>query len=64
MSPPVEPRDIVLLRAALEHFADGGDGEIGIAPPLHVISEYVELRVHVRRDDLVPRLRFPSDRTP
>ena len=56
MSPPVEPRDIVLLRAVLDHFVEGGVGEIGIAPPPHVISEYVELRVRLRRDDLVPRL--------
>ena len=56
MSSPVEPRDIVLLHAALDHFANGGDGEIVIAPPPHVISEYVELRVRVRREDLIPRL--------
>lgn len=53
---PAAPGDLPLLRAALDHFMEGGDGELSVTPPAHVISEYIELRVRVRRDDVVPRL--------
>lgn len=56
MSPPLPPHDLALLNAALEHVAEGGAGEMTVTPPAHVISEYIELRVRVRREYVTPRL--------
>lgn len=49
-------RDLHLLQALLDHLAEGGDAEVACSPPPHVIGEYLEIRVRIRRDHVVPRL--------
>lgn len=49
-------RDIALLQAVVDHLTEGGEAEVTVKPPPHVIGEYLEIRVRIRREHLVPRL--------
>ncbi len=48
-------RDFAMLQAVLDDLTEGGEAEVS-SPPPHVISEYLEILVRIRRKHAVPRL--------